>query len=145
MFSDQKITPTFIDEAAKIIYLLLEEKKVGIYHIASRDLTTPFEFASYLLEKARGAKGVVKEGSMKESLKVPGRPPRSRLGGLANEKTRKELGITLMTWKEAVDEPPRSRLGGLANEKTRKELGITLMTWKEAVDEFVSQFKGGPA
>ncbi|KKU02590.1 MAG: dTDP-4-dehydrorhamnose reductase [Candidatus Woesebacteria bacterium GW2011_GWE1_45_18] len=114
MFSDQKITPTFIDEAAKIIYLLLEEKKVGIYHIASRDLTTPFEFASYLLEKARGAKGVVKEGSMKESLKVPGRPPRSRLGGLANEKTRKELGITLMTWKEAVDEFVSQFKGGPA-------------------------------
>ncbi len=104
MFSDQKITPTFIDEAAKVFYLLLEEKKAGTYHIASCDITTPFSFAGYVLEKARGVKGVVKEGSMKEFLKVPGRPPRSRLGGLSNEKTRKELGITLMTWREAVEE-----------------------------------------
>ncbi|MBI2066219.1 NAD(P)-dependent oxidoreductase [Candidatus Woesebacteria bacterium] len=104
MFSDQKITPTFIDEAAKVFYLLLEEKKSGIYHVASCDLTTPFSFAGYILEKARGAKGALKEGSMKEFLKVPGRPPRPRLGGLANEKTAKELGMTLMTWREAVDQ-----------------------------------------
>ena len=114
MFSDQKMTPTFIDEAAKVFYLLLEEKKVGIYHVGSCDLTTPFEFASYVLEKARGVKGVVKEGSMKEFLKVPGRPPRSRLGGLLTEKTRKELGITLMTWREAVNEFVSQLKGGPA-------------------------------
>lgn len=104
IFSDQKITPTFIDEASKIFYLLLEEKKVGIYHVASCDLTTPFSFASYVLQKARGVTGVLKEGSMKEFLKVPGRPPRPRLGGLLTEKTEKELGTTLMTWREAVNE-----------------------------------------
>ena len=114
MFSDQKMTPTFIDEAAKVIYLLLEEKKVGIYHITSCDLTTPFEFANYILEKAKGVKRAVTEGSMKEFLEVPGRAPRPRLGGLLTEKTRKELGITLMTWKEAVDEFVSQFKGGPA-------------------------------
>ena len=114
MFSDQKMTPTFIDEAAKVFYLLLEEKKAGIYHIASCDLTTPFSFAGYILEKARGVKGVLKEGSMKEFLKVPGRLPRPRLGGLLTEKTRKELGITLMTWREAVNQFVAQLKGGPA-------------------------------
>lgn len=104
MFNDRKITPTFIDEACKVFYLLLEEKKGGTFHVTSTDLTTPFEFASYLLEKARGVKDVVKKGSMQEFLKTSERTKRPRLGGLLNEKTRKELGITLMSWKEAVDE-----------------------------------------
>lgn len=104
MFADQKLTPTWIDEACKVFYLLLEEKKTGIFHVACSEVTTPFEFANYLLEKARGAKGVVKEGSMEEFLKAPGRTPRSRLGGLLTEKTQKDLGITLMNWREAIDE-----------------------------------------
>ncbi|MEK7112709.1 MAG: sugar nucleotide-binding protein, partial [Patescibacteria group bacterium] len=104
MFNDQKLTPTFIDEASKVFYLLLEEKKAGIFHVTSTDLTTPFEFARYLLEKARGVKNVVKEGSMQEFLKAPGRTKRAKLGGLLNEETRKELGISLMSWKEGIDE-----------------------------------------
>ncbi len=104
MFSDQKITPSFIDEIAKALYLLLEEKKTGIFHIASRTVTTPFEFASYLLEKTRGAKRAVKKGSLREFMKVAGRTPRPLFGGLKTEKTQEKLGITFMTWKEAIDE-----------------------------------------
>lgn len=113
MFNDQKLTPTFIDEACKVFYLLLEEKKKGIYHVASTDLVSPFEFASYLLDKARGVKEIVKEGSMQEFLKTPGRTTRPRLGGLLNEKTREELGITLMTSKEAIDELVKQLKSGL--------------------------------
>jgi len=104
MFSDQQLTPTWIDEACKVFYLLLEEKKAGVFHVACSEITTPFEFASYLLEKARGAKGILKEGSIEEFLKTPGKTPRPRLGGLMTEKTQKTLGITLMNWKEAIDE-----------------------------------------
>lgn len=104
MFSDQKLTPTWVDEACKVFYLLLEEKKPGIFHAACSEVTTPFEFAGYLLEKARGAKGVVKEGSMEEFLKTHGRTPRSRLGGLLTQETQKTLGISLMSWREAIDE-----------------------------------------
>jgi dTDP-4-dehydrorhamnose reductase len=107
MFADQEFTPTFIDDACKVFYLLLEEKTPGIFHAVCQEVTTPFEFASYLLEKARGVRGVVQEGSMQEFLKKPGRTPRPRLGGLSNEKTRRDLGIDLMTWKEGIDELAR--------------------------------------
>lgn len=104
MFSDQQITPSFIDEIAKVLYLLVEEKKAGIFHSASADTTTSYEFASYLLEKARGVKVVVKKSSMRDFLKAPGRTPRPVLGGLKVEKTEKELGISFMTWRVAVEE-----------------------------------------
>jgi len=104
LFADQKLTPTWVDEVCKILYILLEEKKAGIFHVACAEVTTPLEFANYLLEKARGVKGVVKEGSMGEFLKTSGRTPRSRLGGLLTQKTQKALGISLMNWREAIDE-----------------------------------------
>ena len=104
MFSDQKMTPTWVDEACKVLYLLLEEKKTGIFHVATQGVTTPYEFASYLLGKARGVKGIVKEGSIAEFLKAPGRTPKPRLGGLESIKTQKILDTKFLTWKEAIDE-----------------------------------------
>jgi dTDP-4-dehydrorhamnose reductase len=104
MFSDQQMTPSFVDEIAKVLYILVEEKKTGIFHSASADKTTPYEFASYLLEKARGVKGVVKEGSLQEFLKAPGRTPKPRFGGLKVEKTEAALDIKFMTWRVAVEE-----------------------------------------
>ena len=104
MFSDQQMTPSFIDEIAKVLYLLVEEKRTGIFHSASADITTPYEFAVYLLEKARGASDIVKKGSMEEYLSAPGRTPRPIVGGLKVEKTESQLGIKFMGWQKAVDE-----------------------------------------
>jgi dTDP-4-dehydrorhamnose reductase len=104
MFTDQIMTPTFIDEAASVIEEICELEKPGIFHLASSNTTTPYEFASYLLEKARKAKDVVKKGSLEEFLKTPGRTPRPRLGGLDTKKTQKELEMKFKTWQQAIDE-----------------------------------------
>ena len=104
MFTDQIMTPTFIDEAASVMEEICELEKPGIFHLASSNTTTPYEFASYLLEKARKAKGVVKKGSLEKYLKTPGKTPISRLGGLDTKKTQKELEMKFKTWQQAVDE-----------------------------------------
>lgn len=104
MFSDQKLTPVFIDDLVKALEKIAILKRPGIYHVVTSDVTTPYDFASYLLEKAKGVKGVVQKGSMEEFLKAPGRTPRPRLGGLKSEKTQKILGMKFKTWKQSVDE-----------------------------------------
>ena len=104
MFSDQQLTPVFIDDLVITLEKIAELKKPGIYHVVTADVTSPFEFGSYLLEKAKGARGIVKKGSMKEFLKAPGRTPRPRLGGLDTKKTQEALGMKFKTWKQAVDE-----------------------------------------
>ncbi len=104
MFADQKITPTFIDELCEGLHRLLRLRKSGVYHIASSNLTSPYEFANYLLEKTRGVKRVVKKGSVKEYLEQPGRTPRPKVGGLESGKTQRILGIEFRTWQKAVDE-----------------------------------------
>jgi dTDP-4-dehydrorhamnose reductase len=104
LFEDQIFSPTYVDELVDVIESLAEKKIAGIYHAASRDQTSFFDFGSYLIEKVRGVKNAAKKGSMKEFLKEPGRTPRPRLGGLKTEKTQKKLGFEFKTWREAVDD-----------------------------------------
>jgi dTDP-4-dehydrorhamnose reductase len=104
MFADQVRTPTFIDEAASAIEEICELEKPGNFHLVSSNTTTPYDFANYLLEKARKAKDVVKKGSLEEFMKTPGRTPRPVFGGLDSKKTQKELGMKFKTWQQAVDE-----------------------------------------
>lgn len=104
LFEDQIFSPTYVDELVGVIEILAEKKASGIYHAASRDQTSFFDFGSYLIKKARGEKEALQKGSMKEFLKKPGRTPRPRLGGLKTEKTQEKLGFKFKTWKKAVDE-----------------------------------------
>ena len=104
MFDDQVYTVIFIDDLLEPMVRVIDGELAGIFHIASINTTTPFEFTSYLLEKVRGAKNAVKKGSMEEFLKVPGRTPRPRLGGLKTELTQQVLGIKFKTSKEMIDE-----------------------------------------
>lgn len=109
MFADQKVTPTFIDDACRLITVIIKSKKEGIFHAASCDLTTPYLFASYLIKKARGVEGVVKKGSMKEFFASGDKTPRHRLGGLKSQITQRQLGIDLMSWKDGIDEMVKQR------------------------------------
>ena len=104
LFSDQKLTPVLIDDLVGVLEKIANLKRPGIYHTVTSDVTTPYDFANYLLEKARGVKNAVIKGSMEEYLKTPDRTPRPRLGGLKSEKTQKILGMKFKTWRESVDE-----------------------------------------
>lgn len=112
IFDEGKLFPIFIDQTFSVVNAnflidplvkILNEELEGTFHIVSSDTTTPFDFVEYLLEKARGVKGVVQKGSMQEFLKVEGRTPRPRLGGLKTEITEKKLGMKFETWKEMVN------------------------------------------
>ncbi len=104
LFSDQYLTPAFIDDIAKALNILVNKKLPGTFHLVCTGVTTPFEFGNYLLEKAKGVKDAVKPGSLKEFMSVPGRTPKPMYGGLLNEKTESILGMKFLTWKEAIDE-----------------------------------------
>lgn len=103
IFSDQTLSVLLLDELVPALEKIIELRKDGIYHVVSSDTVTPFEFVSYLIEKARGVKNVVQKGSMEEFLKVEGRTPRPRLGGLKTEITENRLGLKFKTWKEMVN------------------------------------------
>jgi dTDP-4-dehydrorhamnose reductase len=48
---DQKITPIFIDDCVKAIGEMAKFSDQGIFHVASTDCVTPFEFAKLMVEE----------------------------------------------------------------------------------------------
>ncbi|MDO8503315.1 MAG: sugar nucleotide-binding protein [bacterium] len=105
MFSDQYLTPTSIDEAVGIIKRIGEQKLQGIFHCASSNTATPYDFATLLVKKARGVTDVVKPSSILDFRKqFPERAPRPQYGGLDSRKTQEKLGIRFMRWEESMDE-----------------------------------------
>lgn len=104
MFADQQISISFIDEVAQALDKIIEADSPGIFHASSSDVTTPYEIISYLLEKARGVKGVVKKSSIGDFLKTVDSPVRyPKYGGLDASETSKKLAIKFSSTKEIVD------------------------------------------
>jgi len=103
MFTDQELTPTYIDELVGVIDVIVDNPIPGIFHVASSNLTTPYEFARYLINRVGGDQDEVKPGCMVDYLSKNSATPRPRLGGLEVRCTEIDLGINLMTWQEAVD------------------------------------------
>lgn len=104
IFTDQTFSVLNVDDLTDPLTKILNEEISGIYHIVSSNLLTPFDFVEYLLKKARNVEGVVQKGSMSEFLKVPGRTPRPRLGGLKSGLTQQKLQMKFKTWQEMLDE-----------------------------------------
>lgn len=106
LFNDQQVTITFIDEACLALEKIIEGKRYGNFHASTPDLSTPYELVSYLIEKARGLKDVVKSSSLDEFLKSPGISPvrYQKYGGLKVEETQKVLGIKFSPWRQVIDQ-----------------------------------------
>ncbi|MCH7641093.1 sugar nucleotide-binding protein [Patescibacteria group bacterium] len=104
MFTDQQISLTYIDEACSALNKITVEGTKGVLHASSRDVTTPYEIVSYLIERARGKKNAVKTATLDEFLQKVDNPVRyPKFGGLKVEETEKKIGMTFSTWREIVD------------------------------------------
>lgn len=113
LFNEKKLYPLFTDQSQNLLYIddlvaplskIIAEELTGIFHIASDDLTTPFEAGKYLLEKYTGHSVDVKTSSIKDYLKLEGKAPRPYRAGLNCKKTEEALGVQYKTWKEMIDE-----------------------------------------
>lgn len=104
MFVDKTMTLTWIDELVGAIKKIVDNQLTGVFHVASTNTTSPYEFAIYLLKKTRGVEGVVEKGNMKEFLSKNGSIPRPRIGGLETTQSEQKLGIRFQTWQESVDQ-----------------------------------------
>ena len=109
LFSDQQINVTYIDEACLALEKIARLRSGGVYHIATRDMTTPQEIVAYLIEKARGVKGAVGRSSLTDFLKTSPSPNRyPQYGGLKVATTEEILGMGFSTWREVVDKLSQS-------------------------------------
>ncbi|MDO8261249.1 MAG: sugar nucleotide-binding protein, partial [Candidatus Magasanikbacteria bacterium] len=101
MFSDQTISPTFIDDIFWAIELLITKKHKGIFHLGSSALTTPFEFAKELVRTFEEDADKIKKGSLAAFLDIVGNAPRPLKGGMIVEKITK-LGFEPTDYKTGI-------------------------------------------
>jgi dTDP-4-dehydrorhamnose reductase len=101
MFYDQTITPTFIDDLAPSIDLLIKKEAKGIFHVASPVATTPYEFAYELLSVFKRDPKKLQKGSIVEFLKKESNTPRPIKGGMKIDKITK-LGFKPTNYIEGI-------------------------------------------
>lgn len=102
MFSDQKLTPTFIDDIFPAIDVLIENKLRGIFHVASPTVTSPYEIAKKLIATFGGDSEAVKPGSIIDFLSDGQKTPRPINGGLRVDKIIK-LGFNPTSWDKGIE------------------------------------------
>lgn len=105
MFSDQTLTPTFIDDIPQAVSHLVVNNFTGVFHLTSLEVTTPYDFCLELLRVARGVddpETLIKKGSIAEyqisNSEVAKRPVH---GGEKSDKI-KGIGFTPTGWKEGI-------------------------------------------
>ena len=105
-FSDQTLTPTFIDDIPEVVNILLRKEVDGIFHLTSPEVTTPYEFCLELLKVARNVEdteGIIKKGSIEkfqlDNSDIAKRPVH---GGEKSDKII-GLGFTPTSWKEGIE------------------------------------------
>jgi dTDP-4-dehydrorhamnose reductase len=98
--SDQVRTPTYVEDLAKGIVLVIEKKATGIFHISGKDRLTPYDIALKTAAKYNlDASKIVKVDAA--TFKQPGRRPLKT--GFIIEKARKELGFEPMSFDEGLN------------------------------------------
>lgn len=100
-FVDQHIGITDIADVCEAVNGLCSRRLEGVFHIASKDVCTPYEFSDYVLLKVKGIKGAVSKSTIGEFLKQNPNTFGQYLG-LKCTKTAGELKMNFNTWKDIV-------------------------------------------
>ena len=101
MFTDQVITPTFIDDLAPSVSVLIRKNVRGIFHLASPKITTPYDFAKFLLETFNKTTLALKRAKLEDSLEKKTATPRPIKGGMIVDKIIKS-GFTPTDWQQGI-------------------------------------------
>lgn len=102
LFNDQYLSLTYIPSMLEAIEALIRKKINGVFHVASKNVFTPYELGEYLIKKIRNRTDVVRGIGIDDYLKVfPHRYP--QYGSLLAEETSKQLGVKLLDWKQIIN------------------------------------------
>ncbi|ELY42642.1 dTDP-4-dehydrorhamnose reductase [Natronorubrum bangense] len=100
LFTDQKVTPTRAGDASEVVLELLECDVAGLFHVASQDCVTPYEFGRLILEeKEPSTTGLLEESSLED---VERAAPRPGYTCLSTDRVVKSLGHDRPTVEAAV-------------------------------------------
>jgi dTDP-4-dehydrorhamnose reductase len=96
---DQLRTPTYAEDVAKGVVTIIEKKAKGIYHLAGKDVMTPYQMAIKVAEHLKLDKSLLKRVTAADFSQPAIRPPRTIF---SIEKARKELGYEPVSFEEGL-------------------------------------------
>lgn len=97
--ADQYRTPTYVEDLAKGIALIIEKKAEGIYHLSGKDLLTPYDMAVKTAEYLKLNKNYIEKVDASTFSQPGKRPPKT---GFNIEKARKDLGYEPLSFDEGL-------------------------------------------
>lgn len=102
LFTDQRLSPTFIDDLAPAVTALVRNGCKGTYHLASPGIVTPFEFGCEIYRFVWGLEDpecLVPRGRLADILKDPAKTRRPLHGGLTVAKIIQDTGFVPTDWR----------------------------------------------
>lgn len=99
--NDQIGSPTYTVDLSKAISLLIQREARGIFHVANSNLCTWYDYAQRILTLS-GIKGVKVLPISSKELNRPA--PRPSYSALDTQKLKREAGMTLRPWFEALED-----------------------------------------
>lgn len=102
-FTDTIITPTFVDDIARALAVLVERQLTGIYHVVGSTSLSPYELAKIVAITYGFDPALVKQGSLTEYLKTTTRPF-ARYVAMSNNKATRDLGLNFADLEAGLSE-----------------------------------------
>lgn len=97
--SDQLRTPTYVEDLAKGILLVIQKKAIGIYHISGDELMSPYDMALATAEYLHLDKNLIEKVDAAIFKQAGKRPAKT---GFVIDKAKNELGFKPLTFKEGL-------------------------------------------
>lgn len=102
MFEDTIFTPTFIDDIAFAVRVILKKQPVGIFHVVGSTPLSPYIAAGEIAKILNLDEKLIRPQKIADYLKSGGRPY-PRWSGLSNDKLKDKLGISMSGFEEALE------------------------------------------
>lgn len=103
LYTDQQITPTWVPDVADALAPILERASPRIYHVASPEVTSPYEFARTLLAAGGWRSDDLRPTTLASQNPPPGRAPRPLQGGLRVSEVHK-LDVRPRSFRQGIRE-----------------------------------------
>ena len=99
MVSDQVRTPTYVEDLARGVQLIIEKNATGVYHLSGKEILTPYQMAVQVADYF----GLNKTLMEKVDASVFTQPARRPLKtGFIIDKAERELGYTPISFIQGI-------------------------------------------
>jgi dTDP-4-dehydrorhamnose reductase len=99
VFNDQVRTPTYVEDLATAIVVMIEKNTKGVYHISGETIVTPYQMAIATAEYLNLDKSLIKEVTVQTFTQPALRPAKT---GFDISKAKSELGFKPISFEEGL-------------------------------------------